>query len=126
MLKGEPKAASGRFPGRWRSPSRWAHLQQVNTRAAARVLSGMTRQKESVCGSFLLLHNPVGVKTAQKRYCRNNEVRKMKKSNSMLEGLTDLLRAGLIALALFMDMELRSWNNYSNWKSRNKWKDVHR
>ena len=39
----------------------------------------------------------------------------MKKSNSMLEGLADLLRAGLIALALFMDMELRSWNNYSNW-----------
>ena len=115
MLKGEPKAVSGRFPGRWRSPSRWAHLQQVNTRAAAQVLSGMTRQKESVCGSFLLLRNPVRVKTAQKRYCRIDEVRKMKKSNSMLEGLTDLLRAGLIALAMFMDMELRSWNNYSNW-----------
>lgn len=39
----------------------------------------------------------------------------MKKCNSKLEGLADILRAGLIALALFMDMELRSWNNYSNW-----------
>ena len=39
----------------------------------------------------------------------------MKKCNPKLEGLADILRAGLIALALFMDMELRSWDNYSNW-----------
>lgn len=39
----------------------------------------------------------------------------MKKRDAMLERLADFLRSGWIALALFMDMELRSWNNYSNW-----------